>query len=313
MKNYRSIAKRIRGPLSPVLAAFDADDRLDIGATCRWVDWLIGKGIKLFWTTHGTTHFMCLSDSEIMELTKALAGVISGRGIFIASTAWNWPTQKCVEFVDYAARCGVDVVKLQIDWSWNPGDEQVIEHYRKIAESSPIPLFAYTLAVPSITKGVSVDLLKRIIELPQFIGLKNDTDDFTGQQDYLRVVRLYSDPSEFVVMTGGKMNAFLFGYDFGAKAYGDVVGWFAPEQAIAFIKYMEEGKRKQALQIVRDWEEPMFELWRRFGCGGHWTGAHTALQLMGLFKSNRMRFPLRTLNPNEAEIVKEFFTEKGVL
>ena len=36
------------GPLVPILTAFEEDDRLDIDSTCKWVDWLITKGIKLF-------------------------------------------------------------------------------------------------------------------------------------------------------------------------------------------------------------------------------------------------------------------------
>ena len=301
--------KRIEGPLVPVFSAFDADDRLDIESTCKWVDWLIRKGIKLFWTTQGTTHFMCLSDAEIRKLTKALAKVISGRGIFITSARWDWSTRQCREFVDYAAACGADIVKLQIDWRWNPSDDQVFEHYRKIAESSPLPLFAY-----SSPRGISIELLKRIIiELPQFVGMKNDTDDFIGHEEYLRVIKRYGDLSKFTAMTGGGWESFLFGYNFGARAYGDMVAWFAPNQSIAFHKFIIGREREQAVALLQDWMEPVMEQLKRLNSAGStWAWGHTVLQLMGFFKSNRMRFPLKTLNPDQVKTVRAFLAEKKV-
>ena len=86
MSNFREVGTKIRGPLMPILTAFRENERLDIDSTRKWVDWLLGKGIRLFWTTQGTSHFMTLSDREVVDLTQALAEVISGRGLFIAST-----------------------------------------------------------------------------------------------------------------------------------------------------------------------------------------------------------------------------------
>ena len=181
-------------------------------------------------------------------------------------------------------------------------------------ESSPLPLFAY-----SALRGISGDLLKRILELPQFVGLKNDKDNFYGQQIYLRVIRSYADPSEFVTMTGGGMNAFLFGYEFGMRAYTDSAAFVAPDRAVAFSKFVEEGNRESAVQIIQEWDELVFmDQWKRTfrgvpTPGYQWMWAHTALHLMGHFKSDRVRFPLRSFNPDDVDSVRKFLLEKGIL
>ena len=110
MNEYRSFARKIRDPLVPILAAFDENERLDIDSTSRWVDWLITNGHTLFWSTYGTMHFMSMSDSEVLELTKQLGKVIGDRGIFIASVPWQWATSSCIDFVHFAADCGVHAV-----------------------------------------------------------------------------------------------------------------------------------------------------------------------------------------------------------
>jgi len=313
MKNYRSIVKDIKGPIVPIIPAFHANQNLDVESTCRWIDWLIGKGIKLFWTTNGTTHYVCLSDAEIMELTKALAHTISGRGIFIASTAFHWPVKQCRDFIQYAADCGASIVKAQVNWALAPTEDRVFEHYREIAASSPLPLFAYSLAVPGTSQGISNRLLQRLLTLPQFIGLKNDKDDFYGEADYLQTVREHADTSEFAVITGGSMSSYLFGYDFGQRAFADIVAWFAPEISLAFSKCLDQGRRAEAIRIVKDWQEPTWKQWQNIpGWAPHFTWTRTILHLMGLFESNATRFPTQALQDNDIDAVRKFIADKNI-
>jgi len=244
MKDYCSIVAKIKGPLVPVMPAFREDEGLDLDATCQWIDWLIDRGIKLFWTTYGTSHYMCLADREIMELTKAVAKVTRGRAIFIAATNFHWPIAQCTQFLAYAADCGADIVMLQMDWRWNPDESMVFEFYRKLADVSPLPLFAYTMG----TSGMSNALLGRILDLPQFLGMKNDSGDFYEHCAYLRTVRLHG--VRFVPMTGGSMMSFLHGRKFGAQAFATAVGMFAPRVPITFTRYLDEGEEEKAVMLV---------------------------------------------------------------
>jgi dihydrodipicolinate synthase/N-acetylneuraminate lyase len=138
LTDYRPILERIKGPLVPSMPAFTADDDLDIESTCRWVDWLIECGVKLLWTTQGSSHYVWLSDVEVRELTRAVGQVTKSRAVFIASSAYHWSTRERIAFVEYAARCGADVVKLQIDWSRNPNEDVVFDHSRERGAFLPL-------------------------------------------------------------------------------------------------------------------------------------------------------------------------------
>jgi 4-hydroxy-tetrahydrodipicolinate synthase len=311
MRDYRAIVDDIRGPLVPILPAFAEDDALDIDSTCNWVDWLIGEGIRLFWTTQGTTHFWCLTDAEVRDLTRALAQVTRGRAVLIASSRLNWSTRETIEFVHLAAEWGADIAKLQVDWSFNPKEDLVFEHYRAVAQASPIPLFAYTAAVPAVTGGMSTELLKRILDLPQFVGMKNDSGDFYEHASYLRAIREHG--ARFTPVTGGSMESFLHGHPFGARAFAVAVGIAAPQIPIAFHRRLEEGDQAGAVEIVRKHEQPIVAAFSSLGPALHLSCWRVAAWLKGRFASYRTRFPLRALTAEEVEWARRCLADAGLL
>ncbi len=93
-----SIVKRLRGPLVPISTAFTEKEELDLKSTSQWVDWLIQKGIRLFWTTQGTSRYFYLSNTEIDDLNRSVAAVTRGRAILIAGTPFRADTNECIRF-----------------------------------------------------------------------------------------------------------------------------------------------------------------------------------------------------------------------
>ncbi len=288
-------AQSLSGPLVPVMPAFHADERLDLESTCRWVEWLISQGIRGFWTTYGTSHYLCLTDDEIVELNRAVAAVTRGRAVFIASTNFGWPIERCLEFIRSARAWGVDMVKLQIDWRWNPKPDLVFSFYERIARETVLPLFGYTLAAPGI-KGMSRELLGQIMALRPFVGIKNDSGDFYEQCDYLRGVRLAR--GKVNIVTGGTLSSFLHSQPFGARAYATSVGVVFPSVALTFDRLVRTGRRAAAVKLVQQCEEPLYELFAQASVS-HWSCLHTLLVARGLFGSDTVRFPLGTATAKE--------------
>jgi 4-hydroxy-tetrahydrodipicolinate synthase len=298
---------RLRGPLVPILPAFDDRENLDLDSVTRWVHHLIEQGITLFWTTHGTSHYMSMTDDEIVALNRAVASVTKGRAVFIAGTAYHWPTQRCVEFTRSAAEWGVDAVKLQIDWKWfTPGDDHVFDRYAAIAEGSSLPLLAYTWGAP----GIRPPLLRRILDMPKFIGVKNDTGDFYEQADYLRVIREARAADRFTPITGGTMGLFLYAAPFGARAFATGTAVYAPQVPTSFYDHVRAGRFVDAAEQVRRYEQPVTAAFTPLG---HWACFHAALSLQGHFASPTMRFPIRTLTKDEIEQVRKMLDVNGWL
>ena len=292
---------RLHGPLVPVMPAFGDDESLDLEATARWIHHLVGSGIRLFWTTYGTSHYLAMGDAEIDDLTGAVAAVTRGRAVFIASTQFTWSTRQCIAFAERAAGLGVDAVKVQIDWRLRPPEPVVFERYRAIAEASPIPLLSYALGQGTFgaaAGGPSPDLFARLLDLPQIVGMKNDAGDFYENTAFLGQVRTAG--RRFEVITGGSMESMLHGWRFGQRAYAVALAMLAPEVAIAFDDALAAGRDDEATQIVRDIEQPFSAALAPLG---HWAALHEGLRLQGWFGSRTVRFPLRTIDAAESERV----------
>ncbi len=308
MQDYRSIVDELKGPLVPILPAFTEQDELDYESTCRWVDWVVDSGIRLLWLTCGTSRYASLTDREIWYLTKAIAEVTRGRALLIAGTNLHWPVGECRRFVDHAAACGASIVKVQPYWQWNPSDDDVFNYYQAIAQDSALPLFAYALPMRNGGPSIGSSLFQRILGLPQFVGMKNDAGDFYEHREYLAMVR--ESKNRFVVMTGGSMMSFLWGYDFGAQAFCSAFGIIAPQVPLDFYQHLCAGRREEALSIVTEDEEPLVEALA--GLGG-WGALRVGLVLKGFYSSWRERFPVRTLTDAEAQIVKQYLEAKDLL
>ena len=306
--DYRSVVDKIRGPLVPIVPAFDDDERLDLESTQRWLDWIVGSGIPLVWLTYGTSRYFALSDEEVQALTKAVAEVTRRRSLLIAATNFHWPVHQSRRYLEFAADCGADVVAVQCNWHVNPSDDAVFEYYRRVAVDSPLPLFGYTLKVSGRTPGMSNALLKRILGLPQFVGMKNDSGDFYEHRSYLETIRRTG--AKFTPLTGGSLMSFLWGHDFGAQAFATGYGIIDPATALAFYEHLISGRRGKALAIVQEREETLLAA---LGKVGGWSALRAGLVFKGFFASRRERFPVRTLTDDEAEIVRVYLRQQHLI
>ena len=297
--------ERLVGPLVPVMPAFVADESVDLDATARWIDGLISAGIGAFWTTYGTSHYLSLGDREIDDLTAVVADVTRGRAVFIASTQFHWPTRQCLAFAEHAARHGADVIKVQVDWRLRPAEDVVLARYRALAEGSPLPLLAYALGAAG--GGPSADLFRRLREVPQIVGMKNDAGDFYEQTVFLAAVRAAG--RRFEVITGGSMESFLHGHQFGQRTYAVALAMLAPAIVLGFDRALARGDRGEAVRIVRDVEQPFTAAISPLG---HWAALHEGLRLLGHFPSRTVRFPLRTLDEAGAVTVARALEDLGL-
>ncbi len=298
-----SIVKRLQGPLVPISTAFTEKEELDLKSTSQWVNWLIEQGIQLFWTTQGTSRYSFLSSAEIDDLNRSVAAVTRGRAILIAGTPFRADTNECIRFSQRAAGWGADIVMVQTPWAANPSPDQVFEHHQKIAQASPLPLFSYSL------KQWPEGFLKRILELPQYVGMKNDMGNFVEHSNLLRTARLAG--KEFVPMTGGWLRPFLYGHHFGARAFGALyLCGIRPKIVLDFFQHLEQQRYPEAVKIIQKYEEPMMEL---YGELGYHACFRASMRLRGLFGSHRDRFPMKTLDSGEVRRVGHLLESLGLL
>ena len=143
--------------------------------------------------------------------------------------------------------------------------------------------------------------------------MKNDTDDYHGQEQYLRIVSRYNDPDQFLILTGGGLSSVLSGYDYGIRAYGDMTIWYDPRRSLTLYETLESGSRRETLAHIQSVEGPLRSYWATLAPGMHWSWGHVVLQRLGFFPSSYLRFPLRAMAAEQVEQVRLFLDDQGVL
>ena len=139
-EHYRKIARKMRGPLAPVMVPFDQQDRIDHEALGNWVDWAVTQGVPVLWTTGGTSEMVSLTEEEIFDLTRTVCAANAGRAFLITSTPPLWQAHKAIELVKVAREAGATAVKVQLNWQGGPSDDAVVDYYRRVADTTDMPV-----------------------------------------------------------------------------------------------------------------------------------------------------------------------------
>jgi len=287
----------------PIIPAYSPDGKLDLQSTCGWINWLIEHDIKLFWLTPGTTRYPDLADEEVWDLTRACAEVTKGRALLISATNLRWSAEECIKYVEFSQQCGADIVKISHEWSKDTDPAAEFVRNKEVADASPMPLFTYSLP------GFSLDFFKRILELPQFVGIKNDAGNYAPHTDLLRIIREHG--ATFSSMSGGSMKPYMLSHPFGARAFADIrIAGIAPHLVIEFSRLMDERKYQEAVKVIWEYEEPLRE---KFETLSFTHPYRTCLKIAGHFKSDYDRNTKTSISEDEKMIVRKALEAVGLL
>lgn len=166
---------------------------------------------------------------ERMEFEKVLAAVSEsaapGRAL-IAGTGVD-STAETISRTEAAAKLGFDYALVKTPYFFKPmmKPEILVEHYRRVADASRIPILLYS--VPQFT-GVALeaDEVARLAEHPNIAGMK----DSSGNVDRVGAI-LASVPGNFQLLTGAATTVYP-SMVLGAKGAILALADFLPELCV---------------------------------------------------------------------------------
>jgi dihydrodipicolinate synthase/N-acetylneuraminate lyase len=297
MSGKPSVTERLKGPVVPINVCFAEDDSVDYAAVRRYVNWLCEQHAPVLLLTYGSSEFASLRDEEIVRLTREVCEEVAGRALFIAATGW-WCPQQTREFLQEAARLGVDAVKVQIHTYLPVNRDTLVGYFDRIQDAADIPLLLWGAWPGPFPLDAVVELAKR----PQIVGIKNDCDQFYTYYDVIRATR----DLDFAVISGGQMRNFVFGHQIGSPAYLCTVAPFRPDIALAFHRTLCARRYDEAWEMVYRYEER----WLKLAIKLDWLRTiKSALNVYGLYPNNRLRSPSVSHTPAQREEVRRCLEE----
>lgn len=178
--------QQIQGIYVPVITPFTKDNQLDIPSFRKYITHMANSGIHGLVINGTTGESPTVSWDEVEQLvqvTKETLQSINKTIPIVVGTGTN-DTASTVKRTQMAGELGADAVLVVTPYYNRPTEEGIYEHFRVTAEVG-VPIIVYEIPARTGVR-VSVDTMKRIMNLDGVIGLKDSTNGVELMSELVR-------------------------------------------------------------------------------------------------------------------------------
>src|SRR5579871_5781834 len=187
---------QIRGIIPPVATPMLANEDLDLPRLRWFLDHLIAQGVHGVFVLGTNSEFYALDEREKQEVIATAVAHVRGRVPVFAGTGAE-TTREAVRLTRMAEREGVNGVSVITPYFVQPSQQEIYDHYRRVAESTSLPVILYNNPATCGGVKIDVDTVARLAEIPNILGVKDSSGDLQNTIEFIRVV-----PDRFSVMMG---------------------------------------------------------------------------------------------------------------
>jgi len=178
------MARRIENVIVPLLTPLRGDERIDVAALRRLVDFLVGARVDAIFVLGSNGEGPALRPAERRRLATETVQAAAGRCAVIAG-ALEPSTTRIVDEIDNLSGCGLDGFVATTPYYYSGySDAELVAHFRAIADHAPAPLLLYN--IPQNTRVVlPAPVVRALVDTPNIAGLKDSSGDWTLFQSLL--------------------------------------------------------------------------------------------------------------------------------
>lgn len=173
----------LEGIITAMVTPVDESGKINQTATCQLIDRLIENGIHGLFILGTNGEFHRLSKQQKKEFMKIVVEYTEKRVPVYAGTGGNC-TEEVIQMTKAASEIGVDAVSVITPYLLALTEEELYQHYKKIADASSVPVILYN--IPKNTgNALSPYLVSRLSKLPNIIGIKDSSGDLENLRNYI--------------------------------------------------------------------------------------------------------------------------------
>jgi len=208
----------------------------------RWfLDYLIENGVHGVFVLGTNSEFYALSEDEKQAVMATAVQHVRGRVPVVAGVGAE-TTREVLRLVRLAEREQVDALSIITPYFISPNQQEIYQHYRRIAESTPLPIMLYNN--PGTCNGLRIepDTLAHLADLPNVVGVKDSSGDLQNTMEYLRMA-----PPRFAVLQG-RDTLIYSSLDLGCKGAVPASANVAPRLCAEIYDAFTRGDREASKQ-----------------------------------------------------------------
>ena len=236
----------IRGIIPPVATPMKANEDLDLPRLKWFLDELIAAGVHGLFMLGTNSEFYALDESEKQAVIATAVEHVRGRVPVFAGTGAE-TTREAVRLTRMAEREGADGVSVITPYFISPSQNEIYDHYRRVAESTSLPVILYSNPATCGGLKIGVDTIARLAEIDNIAAVKDSSGDLTTTLEYIRVV-----PDDFAVLQGRDTiihPSLLYGAKGAVPASANIAPAVAAEIYNAFVRGDQDAARAAQLRL----------------------------------------------------------------
>ena len=274
-----------------MVTPFQAAGQIDFDGLKKLIDYLIDGGVDYLVSLGTTGESATLNAEERKQVWAYTSKVVNGRAGLVAGIGGN-NTYEVVEQIKQFDANGYDAILSASPHYNKPTQEGIYQHYKAIAENSPLPVILYN--VPSRTgSNINADTVVRLAkDFKLIIGIKEASGNFDQINHIMR------DKPDGFLMISGDDPVTLPMIALGAVGVISVTGNPLPRQTSDMVRFCLAGDfnaAQKAHSRLIDFTKLMF-------VDGSPAGAKTALKHLCIC-GDTVRLPLVQVNAHTAELI----------
>ncbi|MEN4779594.1 dihydrodipicolinate synthase family protein [Pantoea agglomerans] len=188
--------KKINGVLTAIVTTFDREGAFDPERQREQVRRQINAGNGIF--CGGTNgEFFVLNEQEKIAVTTTCVDEVNGRAPVVAHIG-EISTRETIRLGKQIARLGVDAVSAITPWFVPLKQQELIDHYQRVADALTVPLFLYN--IPARTGNtLQPETVRTLAAHPNIIGIKDSAGSYESLSGFLQAT---ADCQDFDVLNG---------------------------------------------------------------------------------------------------------------
>jgi len=177
--------QQFRGTYTVMVTPFTAAGDVDVAGLRDFVEWQIGEGVHGLIPLGSTGEFLSLSDAEKELVAATVITQAAGRVPVLIGTGAE-DTREVVRLSRRAEAQGADGVMIIPPFYSTPTDDELVHHYRTVAEAIGIPIMIYNNPATANVDLVP-PLVARLAEIDNCRYIKESTLEVTRVRDIIRL------------------------------------------------------------------------------------------------------------------------------
>ena len=293
---------KIAGVFPPIPTPFDAEGKiLHDKLKANLAHWN-STGLHGYVVLGSNGEYVMLNEAERAAVWETARAAIPRDKLFFAGTGAE-STETAIRLTKRAAELGADAAMVVTPHYYksqlNPA--ALINHYRVVADASPIPIILYTFP-PSTGIDLDAATVIKLSDHPNIVGIKDSSGLVAKYGEIIRGAR-----PDFTLLAGSG-SYFYASLCIGAKGCVPALGNVAPRETIGLFDAFRAGKHDEARAL----QSRLLALNTAVTTKWSVPGLKAALDELGLY-GGPPRLPLRALGEDDRRALREIMKEAGVL